>query len=47
MTLLFVETPFLLTMEVSVKDTSMVLHQQFNLSMSPEDREAEFVGYLA
>ncbi|WP_178382836.1 serine hydrolase [Paenibacillus sp. P46E] len=47
MTLLFVETPFCLTMEVSVKDTSIVLNQQFNLSMSPEDLEAEFVGYLA
>ncbi|MNI16001.1 hypothetical protein D3C73_693200 [compost metagenome] len=47
MTLLLVETPFCLTFEVSVREDSIVLKQQFNVSMSAEDLEAEFIGRLA
>ncbi|KWX87193.1 hypothetical protein AMQ83_14575, partial [Paenibacillus riograndensis] len=47
MTLLLVETPFCLTFEVAVREGSIVLKQQFNVSMSAEDLEAEFIGRLA
>ncbi|MNC16204.1 6-aminohexanoate-dimer hydrolase [compost metagenome] len=45
-TLLLVETPFRLTLEVAVHETSIVVKQQFNVSMSAEDLEAVFVGHL-
>ncbi len=45
-TMLCVETPFCLTLEVEVHDTSIAVKQQFNVSMSAEDQEALFVGHL-
>ncbi|MNC71033.1 hypothetical protein D3C75_1219060 [compost metagenome] len=44
--MLCVETPFCLTLEVEVHDTSIAVKQQFNVSMSAEDQEALFVGHL-
>ncbi|SDL09039.1 serine hydrolase domain-containing protein [Paenibacillus jilunlii] len=46
-TMLCVETPFCLTLEVEVHESSIAVKQQFNVSMSADDLEAEFVGHLA
>ncbi|WP_228744996.1 serine hydrolase [Paenibacillus sp. S150] len=47
LTLLFVETPFCLSMEATFGESSVVLKQQFNVSMSAKDLEAVTVGHLA
>ncbi|WP_379152995.1 serine hydrolase domain-containing protein [Paenibacillus sp. sgz5001063] len=46
LTLLFVETPFRFTVEITFQESSIVVKQQYNVSMSAEDLETVVTGHL-
>lgn len=47
LTLRLIETAFCITMELAVEESSIVLTQQFNVTLFADDQKMVFVGHLA